>query len=161
MEKRNERREFSRYDTEAKIYFHVSYGLKTKVDFQLINKEESRAKKYHGLTRNISVEGLRFSSSKELKAGDKLYLEVYIPERKTPIYMTGEVRWSKEFRDDSEKYKYDTGVKLISVMGELVHKSVYFDKEYQVFWSTVLNYIFGSFKKCIQHHVKTAKHKQA
>jgi len=155
--RRKERRKYVRYDTEAKIYFCVHYDLKTKVEFQLINKGNERflSKKYLGLSRNVSAEGLRFSSNKKLRKGDHLYLEIYLPKRKEPVYMMGEARWSKKLLTHPKyRYKFDTGVKLVSVMGEPVSKTVYFDKEYRVFWSIVLDYVFGSFRKYIQRKRK-------
>jgi hypothetical protein len=151
--RRKERRKYERYDTEAKVYFRVRYDLKTKVEFQLIDKSKKRllSKKYPGISRNVSAEGMRFSSDKKLRKGTDLYLEVYLPKRKDPIYMTGEVKWSKKlFIYPKDAYEFDTGVKLKSIMGEPVSKTIYFDKKYGVFWSSVLNYVFGSFRECVQ-----------
>ena len=150
---RKERRKYPRYDTEVKIYFRVHYSLKTKVKFQLIGQDsdKSSAKKYFGLSRDVSAEGLKFSSSKKLRKGNHLYLEMYIPKRREPIWMLGEVRWSNKLLVHSKPpYKFDTGVKLTNIMGEAVSKSIYFDKRYNVFWSSVLNYAFGSFGR-MQH----------
>jgi hypothetical protein len=41
-------------------------------------------------------------------------------------------------------------VKLTDIMGEPVSRSIYFDKRYKVFWSSVLNYAFGSFGRMRQ-----------
>ena len=150
---RKERRKYSRYDTEVKIYFRVHYSLKTKVKFQLINKDGEKflSKKYFGLSKDISVEGLRFSSAKKLDKGNQLYLEMYLPRRREPVWMIGEVRWSEQLSPHTKPpYKYDTGVKLTSIMGEPVSGSIYFDKKYKVFWGSVLNYAFGSFGKLKQ-----------
>lgn len=148
-----ERRKYPRYDTEVKIYFRVHYSLKTKVKFQLINQDsdKSLSKKYFGLSRDISAEGMRFSSPKKLRKGNRLYLEMYIPKRREPVWMMGEVRWSKKLlAPPKPPYTYDTGVKLTNIMGEPVSASIYFDKKYKVFWSSVLNYAFGSFGKIQQ-----------
>lgn len=145
-----ERRKYPRYDTEIKIYFRVHYSLETKVKFQLINKgnEDLLSKKYFGLSRDVSVEGLRFRSAKKLRKGNQLYLEMYLPKRREPVWMMGEVKWSRQLDPRSKlMHKYDTGVKLTNVMGEPVSESIYFDKKYKVFWGSVLNYAFGSFGK--------------
>jgi hypothetical protein len=148
-----ERRKYPRYSTEVKIYFRVHYSLKTKVKFQLIDegREKSSSKIYLGLSKDISAEGLRFSSPKKLRKGNRLYLEMYIPRRREPVWMMGEVRWSKKLLSHPKlPYKYDTGVKLTDIMGEPVSRSIYFDKRYKVFWSSVLNYAFGSFGRMRQ-----------
>lgn len=156
-----ERRRYPRYDTEVKIYFHVSYSLKTKVKFQLITKDgkEHLSKKYYGLTKDISVEGLRFSSAKRLRKGNRLYLEIYLPGHKQPVWMTGEARWSRKLCVHPKHIlKYDTGIKLTSVMGESVCRSIHYDKKFKVFWSNVLSYAFGSFKKLTQGKTRKMKH---
>ncbi len=144
-----ERRKYPRYDTEIKIYFRVNYSLKTKVEFQLISAQDKKmlSKKYWGLSKDVSVEGLRFCSAKKLRKGNRIYLEMYLPKSRQPVWMIGQVRWSKKLDNPRVKYQYDTGLKLKNVMGEPVSKSIYFDKKYKVFWSSVLNYAFGSFRK--------------
>ena len=148
-----ERRKYERYDTQAKIYFRLHYDLKTKVEFQLIKKkgDDLLSRRYPGISKDVSAEGLRFISHKRLKKGNDIYLEVYLPKRKEPVYMLGEVRWSEKlFPRPKGPYEFDTGVKLINVMGQPVSKSVYFDKDYQLFWSIVLDYVFGSFRKWVK-----------
>ena len=148
-----ERRKYPRYSTEVKIYFRVHYSLKTKVKFQLIDNspDKSLSRKYFGVSRDVSAEGMRFSSPKRLRKGNRLYLEMYIPRRRQPVWMMGEVRWSKKLIVHPKlPYRYDTGVKLTSIMGESVPRSIYFDKKYKVFWSNVLNYAFGSFRKTLR-----------
>lgn len=150
---KKERRKYERYDTEVKIFFHVNYDIKTKVKFRLIDKQKHvlLPKRYLGLGRNISVEGIRFSSIKQLQKGDILFIEVYLPRLKNPIYMTGEVRWSEQtFVHPKVKYKFDTGVQLISVSGRPVHESIYYDRKNNVYWSIALDSIFGSFRKFMQ-----------
>ncbi|MDP1853020.1 MAG: PilZ domain-containing protein [Candidatus Omnitrophota bacterium] len=153
MQIKKERRKYLRYNTEVKIYFHVNYDLKTKVRFQVLDEKESMllSKKYPALSRDVSAEGLRFNSGKELKKGNSLYLEVYLPRKKRPVRMTGQVRWSKKvLGSGSGKNKFDTGVKLLTVSGKPVSNSIYFDNESRVIWSTVLDSVFGSFRKLMQ-----------
>lgn len=152
---KKERRKYVRYDTEAKIYFRINYDLKTKVKFRIVNKDRDRilSKRYSALSRNVSAKGMRFSSDKKLMKGDNLYLEVYLPRQKEPIYMTAEVRWSQIASSyPRDKYKFDIGVKLITVFGKSVSASIYYDKEHRVIWSIVLESIFGNFRKFIQKY---------
>jgi hypothetical protein len=80
-----------------------------------------------------------------------LYLEMYLPKRKDPVCMIGEVRWSKKMLPRHQNTPtFDTGLRLISAMGKSVSKSVHLDKKYQVFWSIVLEHVFGSFRKWIR-----------
>jgi len=146
-----ERRKYERYDTETKISFHIKYNLKTEVSFKLVKKKTESVKEYKGITRDVSVEGLRFSSHKKLKIADKLSLKLYLPRQKKPICMTGEVRWSRKLAvGTSGRFMYDASVKLLTLRGRMIPDTIYFDRDYNVYWSVVLNSIFGNFKKIIK-----------
>lgn len=154
QKKSREKRKYLRFDTEAKIYFRVAYDIKTKVKFRVVKKEGRGAlsERYQGLSKNINIEGLRFSSEKRLKIGERLYIELYLPKLKKPVCMTGDVRWSRMVSSRMKgRYKFDTGVRLISVFGKLVSDSIYFDKKNQILWSIVLDSIFGNFRKLMRH----------
>jgi len=144
-----ERRKYVRFDTEVKINFQVSYPLKTRVKFQLENGDKLLPPKYSATSRNISVEGLGFSSDKKLKNRDRLYMELYLPKQTSPVCMEGQVKWLRNALV-REKYKYNVGIKLITVSGKPVRASVYYDKKYGVIWSAVLDSVFGSFRKTMQ-----------
>ena len=147
---KKDKRKCERYDTEIKIYFQVSYDIKTRIKYQIIKKKrgERLSRKYPGLSRNVSIKGIRFVSERQLSRGNLLFIELYLPRQKIPICMTGEVRWSKKIKVHPEiKYKYDTGVKLISVSGKPVSASIHYDKKHHIPWSIVLETIFGNFRK--------------
>lgn len=146
-----ERRKYGRYDTEVKIYFDFVYDLKTRVKYQFMDKNRRRVlpKKYLAYSRNVSAEGLSFTSSRQLKNGDYLNLEVYVPHAKNPIAMQGEVRWSQK-----DNNVYISGVRLTTVEGASVAKSIYFDETYQVVWSVVLNSVFENFKAFVKKYHK-------
>lgn len=151
---KKERRRYGRYDTEVKIYFCVTYDVKTKIEFQVLDikaQDKTLSEKYFALSKNVNAEALCFTSEKELEKGDILYMEVYLPSMKTPIHMKGRVRWSRATSlKQKTKNKFDTGVKLISVNGKSVPESVYYDEANQVFWSIALDSVFGSFGKLTQ-----------
>ena len=140
-----ERRKYERYDMEAKVHFYADYVLKTKVKFQVV--DAGKIKRYMGISRNISAEGMRFSSGVKLKKGDILLIELFLPKIKKPIPMTAIVRWSKKMRVLRGQYAFDTGARLITVEGQLVEPSIHFEEHKQVHWSTVLDVVFGSFHK--------------
>ena len=147
-----ERRRHERYETDVKVEFYVSFDLKTKVDFCVEENVRHGAisRKYSAISRNVSAEGIAFESTKDLNPGDRLYMEVYVPTSKAPIHMEGEVRWCQPMHDPVEGKKiifYDTGVRIFSVEGSSVEKSLFYDKENCIIWSVVLESIFGSFKQ--------------
>lgn len=145
-----ERRKYNRFDTELKVYFRVTYDIKTRVRFRIlhINGEKHLSRKYLGLSRNISVEGLCFTSKKKLERGDILLLEVDLPNTRVPIQMEGRVKWSKRLKTKTTRPDlFHTGVKLILVNGKAVSDSIYYDKEYRIVWSIVLETVFGGFKE--------------
>ncbi len=150
--KKRERRKYERYETEAKVYFRVIYEIKTKVEFRIITeKQEGRtlSEKYSAISKNVSAEGLCFTSHKQLEKGDALYLEIYLPKRKEPIHMQGQVRWSQCYTSQKENRedKFDTGVKLTAVEGKSVMVSIHYDEVNHLVWSIVLESIFGNFRK--------------
>lgn len=147
--KKDERRNSERYDTEVSVYFKLAYDLKTKVEYQIIDTEKAEAvsDKHAAISRNVSAQGMCFTSTEKLEPGMMLNLEVFLPNDKTPIPMQGEVRWSHPSGTSNVQIqKYDTGIKILTVKAEPVEKSVYFDKEYKVEWSIVLEAILGKYR---------------
>src|SRR3989338_6544012 len=97
MKKRNEQRKYERYDTEVKVYYFVTYDVKTRVRFQILDKAHRKnSPQYSAVSKNVSVEGICFLSGKELHKGDCLFLEVLLPGSKAFIPMEGEVRWCRK-----------------------------------------------------------------
>jgi len=164
---KKERRGYERYKTSIDIHFRCIYDLTTKVEFELIDQKKGKAgsKKYPAVSRNVSAGGLCFVCDKELKQGDLLYIEVYLPSTKEVIPMRGEVRWCKPFSPSSDdvsqkenkQYAFQTGVKLISVKKELVDESIHHDKVYNVDWSIVLETIFGNYRVLMGGRYKNIK----
>ena len=146
MKKRDERRKYDRYDTEMRILIEVTYDVRTKVKFQIIDKKaKTQSPQYSAVSRDLSVEGVGLLTEKELKPGDLLYLEVYLPESHEPIRMEGEVRWSESIKE-GEKNKFAVGVLLSTVNGGTVAPTIYYDKSYHIVWSAVLEAVLGSFR---------------
>lgn len=145
---KEEKRKYERYDTQLKVYFDFAYDLKTKVKFKVLDKKkETPSRKYSGLSRNVSAEGLCFACRRKLRKGDFLDLEIYLPGAAVPVRMKGEVRWSQCVSDEQTKEKvYQTGVLLRTVEDKPVAGTIHYDKEYHVHWSIVLESVLGSFK---------------
>ncbi len=156
----NDRRRYPRYTIKAKVYFEVVYEIKTKVRYQILNRDDKSAyRKYLATGKNISAQGIAFTSFKKLNVGDRLFLEVYPPGSSTPILMEGEVCWSESITKKQEQ-SFDTGVRLLSVEGKAVDESIYFDEENQVKWSIVLEKVIGTFRQLQQklHEKKNHQH---
>ena len=68
-----------------------------------------------GRARNISAEGICFSSDRELNPGDTLRLEFFVPQDSKPIRLKGEVVWSSKMEDTKNPNRFDTGVKLLDI----------------------------------------------
>jgi len=146
----NERRKYSRYETEVKVYFRVKYNIKTLVKFRILNRKDPAAEKCSALSHNVSAEGISFSSERQLKTSDRLLLEVYLPDSKNPILMEGEVVWSLCLENKSRPNEFFTGVKLLKVSGQSVADSIHYDEQNKILWSIVLESIFGSFRTLAQ-----------
>ncbi len=142
----SERRKHSRFDTELKIYFKVSYDLNTRVEYQVVDEKMDESK-HCALSKNVSAEGLRFTSSEKLVKGDILYLEVFLPGEGSAINMEGLVMWSEAIAGEKKSEpSYDTGIKVVTVDGKSVPLSIFLDEPNKVVWSAVLESVFGSFK---------------
>ena len=155
-----ERRKYQRYDTEAQVHFYIDYRLVTKVKFRVIGecKGKSDQCESSGVTKNISVQGMGFKSDKRVKKGNTLCMEVFLPEGGRPIHMCGKVRWCKKIPTSlNEEFKYDTGVKLLTVRGKSVARTIHIDRKYQEPWSIVLDSVFGSFHRFLHKVMKKTK----
>lgn len=149
MAQPDNRRKYKRYDTQVQIAFSILYDIKIKVQFQLIDQKDGHAipPRYPAVSKNVSVGGLCFVSTKKLDIGDVIYLEVYLPGKPEPIAMTGDVRWSVPTHDPEHPNVFETGIFLITVGKVAVAETVYFDEEYHLDWSAVLESILGSLKE--------------
>ncbi|MCA9401818.1 MAG: PilZ domain-containing protein, partial [Candidatus Omnitrophica bacterium] len=115
----SERREHPRFNTEININFHVKYDLETKVEYEVLDKDEHHpvSAKYDATGKNISVRGISFISNVKLQQGLLLHLDVYVPASKAPIEMEGMVVWTKSITQSDGRESYQTGVDLQSVHG--------------------------------------------
>ena len=166
-----ERRKFKRYGTDVEIYFDFIYDLETKVKFELIDQtgENSLSDKYLAVSRNISVGGLCFVSSKRVRQGDLLHLEVYLPGAKEPIDMKGRVEWCKpvspsyeeRLLEEVEGHRvFEVGVRLMFVNEESVDESIHHDAAYDVDWSVVLESVFGNYMALMEGKYKPQTKKE-
>ena len=91
-----------------------------RLDFQLqlnFNKEDGSGESFPAITKNISAEGLRFTSDQKLEKGSKIDFEIDLPNREKPVHFKGEVVWSKaaSSADKGKKGNYDIGIKFVEV----------------------------------------------
>ena len=150
----DERRRYDRYETDIKIQFYVNFDLKTNIKFRIKEKakKEFSTEKHSAVGKNVSVEGLGFNSGKKLSQEDKLLLEVYVPSIKEPIVMEGVVRWCHPVKGEKG---FETGVKVLTVNGESVEKTIFIDRIHNIAWSTVLESVFGGFKTSVLKRKKS------
>jgi hypothetical protein len=144
-----ERRRHGRYQSDLKLAFYVSFDLEASINFRVKKQEGQKFSKakYSGTTKNISAEGLCFISNVELCKRDHLSLDLYLPNKVEPVVMEARVRWSriKERKASGEK-SVETGIKIITVGKEDVEKSVVFDEIHKIYWSNILEIVFGDQK---------------
>ncbi len=100
------------YDSERRKYIRLDFQLKLN-----FTKEGEQKKGYQAVTRNISAEGLRFSSDQKLETGTNIDFEVQLPNRKKPTLFKGEVVWSRElpFSAGKQERSYDIGVRFVEI----------------------------------------------
>jgi len=151
MKKRSkEVRTYERYDKKAKAFIFFNYNFTTKMDFVDFDAGGAPlAGKYPACSKNVSAEGLCFTSLKQLKRGDNIQLELYLGEENVPLHMRGEVRWSQSSipgEEEQENSLFDTGVRLLFIEGKSVPESIHYDNRYHVIWSEALEHILGKYK---------------
>lgn len=143
----NENRKASRYEKKTSIYFDFAYDVQTKMAFKEDSSKREKNRRYEGVTKNISSQGLCFASSKLLTPGEKLFLEILLPGDEQSIPMQAEVKWSEEvFHKGRHDKIFDTGVKVFKLREEMVPDTVYFDEDYKVEWSLLLESVLGKYR---------------
>ena len=150
MDHSKEKRRYERFDTDKEVFFTVSYEIKTKINFQIIDQKSDKIlpPKYLAVSRNVSAEGICFTSLRKLESGDVLILEVYALESKDPVFMEGTVKWSKSTSPAIEdEGKFDTGVQIVTVEGRSLTQTFVQDASHKVVWSAVLESVLGGFEK--------------
>ena len=143
----HEKRKSQRFQTEKKVFFQIAFDVKTRVDFQIMDKETGKflSRRYSALSNDVSADGLSFCCGHKLNSGDWLLLEVEVDQgQKKVIRMEGEVKWSSASTDDPSKF--NTGLHLLNVEGKAVQKTFHLDENNEVVWSAVLESILGNFK---------------
>ena len=149
------KRKGNRYDTDLEIQFFASFDMRTRIDYQLkraVKQAVGLNKPASGISKNISVEGLRFCTEQPLQKGDTLLLDLFVPSAQTPVPMEGQVRWTRPDSLSSQDgpQRYEVGVKLLSVRGEEVEKTVFFDEIHKIMWSNVLEAVFVGFEDALK-----------
>ena len=144
-----DKRKFDRVPVGTDVFFQLSVDVKTQVNFQIIDRELNRplSRKYLALSKNVSIEGVCFSSLKKLEEGELLVVEIVSPASKQPVQMKGQVRWSRKLTPpEFDDNKFDTGVKILEINGRPIDATYTRDAEKKVVWSGVLEAVMGSFK---------------
>ena len=105
METNREKRKFVRLNALVDVVYNkVSPSQKVEVS----------------LTKNISKGGICLIAYDELKVSDKLDLNIYLPEDKTPLHVIGRVAWVKDFVicNIPNGKRYDVGIEFLTITDE-------------------------------------------
>ncbi|MFH1360806.1 MAG: PilZ domain-containing protein [Candidatus Omnitrophota bacterium] len=74
---------------------------------------------HSGSSRNISAGGICIITHEELLPGDRLKLDISLPDDPSMIQTIGQVVWTKTFSIAGEgKNRYDVGVEFIDISDE-------------------------------------------
>jgi len=95
----NDRRESKRYDIALKL-----------------NYSDSEARRAgESVTKNISVNGIRFSANTKFLGGSLLDIKVEDPNSDKYLSFKGRVAWIKEFagKEELPSFRYEAGVRLL------------------------------------------------
>lgn len=91
-----ERRRFMRFDALFEVFYNA-FGTPN-------GKQKSEV-------RDLSRDGIRLASSKNLPKGSLIEIEMNIPGDNMPIFATGEVAWSARVTES----KFQSGVRITKI----------------------------------------------
>ena len=118
MEK--ERRKFKRFDAYMSVKYHSPDDTKvTGIS----------------LSRDLSRDGLKMNSNKDLKSGILLDVEIDIPDDPKPVHTTAKVMWSRPSEDQNQGF--DQGIRFL--MMDPVDKFRVLDYAYNHWLETKVN----------------------
>jgi hypothetical protein len=157
MEKRSEQRKNIRYGSEKELRVDFYYNVETPINFKKTDGAQQKECKYTGVSRNFSTHGVCFKSDVQLKRGDHLSLEVYLPLQDDPVSMEGAVCWSKCSDKNVASNGFITGVQLDLIEGKDVEETIYHDETYDVDWSEVLESVLGRYRVLVEDNKNTLK----
>ncbi len=71
------------------------------------------------ISRNVSIGGICFTTSKDYPTGAVVFVEIFCPTRKIPFNILAKVAWKKKrILEDALGYTYDTGVEFFKIDAE-------------------------------------------
>ena len=94
-----ERRKFKRFDPYMNVQFR--------------SQEEKKAKEVSGLSRDVSREGIKVNTDRQLHAGSLVDMEIQLPDDVRPVRSTGKVMWTKS--GNSKENGYESGVSFLLI----------------------------------------------
>jgi len=89
-----EKRRFIRFDIALKVSYIIQKDPKTEKI---------------GTTRDISAQGMQLLTGDKLEVGDKVGLNIFVPEALNPAHMKGIVVWSRE-SGPAKSHSYSSGI---------------------------------------------------
>ncbi len=114
-------------DSERRKYVRLSYPFFIRVRKKEKNEELEKSgqpviafKEFKedniSISKNISVQGICFTTSKDYPIDTPVVLEIFSPTRKIPFNMLAKVKWrNKRVAGKSSGYVYDTGVEFLKI----------------------------------------------
>ena len=97
---------------------YIRLNVANEVNFRVKDKETAGPleAKASGISKDMSMEGICFSTDKQLEPGTKLDLEIMLPSESEPLILRGEVKWSRLLEARANlKAMFDTGVQLLVI----------------------------------------------
>ncbi len=96
---------------------YVRFDIAAKVKFQVIpqDKNEAPSQTVTAISKNLSFEGIRFTSEKKLETNVMLKLEINLPLQLKPLVIEGQVKWCQSLMQPDGKELFETGVKLFTI----------------------------------------------
>jgi len=105
-ERSSEKRKYMRLNVETRIDLRAYDGDKSKDDIVPVA----------AMSKNISIDGIRFISDRELTPGSKMGVEIFLEDDADPVHIHGEVVWSEKIKTrKGADASYESGMRLLTI----------------------------------------------
>ena len=94
-----EKRRFIRFDISLKVAYIVQKDPKTEK---------------LGTTKDVSAAGMQLLTGDKMETGDRVDLDIFVPEALNPAHMKGIVMWSRE-PEPPQNNSYSAGIDFVKI----------------------------------------------
>ncbi len=112
-------------NTEKRKYVRLDVDATVNICVKESAQKDALVAMLSAIMKNVSTEGVCFTSEEKLSVGDIIELETCLSSESEPLRLKGEVKWSTAVEKEGKAF-FDTGVKLLSIDKSDEHRFINF-----------------------------------